>query len=122
MLYFKQEEFACKCKQCSPKYMDGEGWVQPMLLVYLDQLRAMVGKPLYVNSGYRCPEHNLNIGGSPSSQHKLGKAADLRYPKDFSHTAFIEMCQEVFSKGGVGIYPTFVHVDVRGYKARWKGK
>ena len=35
----------------------------------LDPLREWYGKPIYVNSGYRCPQLNRMVGGKPTSQH-----------------------------------------------------
>lgn len=43
----------------------------------LQPLRDAYGKPLRINSGYRCPELNSLVGGSPSSQHIKGEAADI---------------------------------------------
>lgn len=43
----------------------------------LDPLRQAWGKPIHVNSGYRCPELNKAVGGVPASQHLLGEAADI---------------------------------------------
>lgn len=43
----------------------------------LQPLRDAWGKPLAVNSGYRCPELNKAIGSVPTSQHKKGEAADI---------------------------------------------
>lgn len=43
----------------------------------LDPLRSWWGKPIYVNSGYRCPELNAAVGGSGTSQHMSGQAADI---------------------------------------------
>ena len=43
----------------------------------LQPLRDMYGRPIVVNSGYRCPQLNKAIGGSKTSQHMLGKAADI---------------------------------------------
>lgn len=43
----------------------------------LDPLREAWGAPLYVNSGFRCPELNKAVGGSAHSQHLLGEAADI---------------------------------------------
>ena len=43
----------------------------------LDPLREAYGKPVYVNSGYRCPRLNRLVGGSPNSQHMRGEAADI---------------------------------------------
>ena len=43
----------------------------------LDPLREWYGKPIYVNSGYRCPELNAAVGGVANSQHLSGEAADI---------------------------------------------
>ena len=43
----------------------------------LDPLREAWGKPITVNSGYRCAALNRAVGGSPSSQHTKGMAADI---------------------------------------------
>ena len=43
----------------------------------LDPLRDAWGGPIRVNSGYRCPELNKLVGGTPTSQHQRGEAADI---------------------------------------------
>lgn len=43
----------------------------------LDPIRRMWGKPIIVNSGYRCPKLNAAIGGSATSQHMKGEAGDI---------------------------------------------
>ena len=43
----------------------------------LQPLRDIYGKPIRINSGYRCPELNKAVGGVPNSQHVLGEAADI---------------------------------------------
>ena len=43
----------------------------------LDPLREWYGKPITVNSGYRCPELNVAVKGSKTSQHMKGEAADI---------------------------------------------
>lgn len=43
----------------------------------LDKLREIYGKPITVNSGYRCPELNKAVGGSKTSDHVKGFAADI---------------------------------------------
>lgn len=43
----------------------------------LDPLRAAYGKPIHVNSGYRCPALNRAVGGVATSEHLTGKAADI---------------------------------------------
>lgn len=44
---------------------------------YLDGIRAKLGKPILVSSGYRCPMLNKAVGGVANSQHQKGLAADL---------------------------------------------
>ena len=44
----------------------------------LEQVRALIGKPIIVTSGYRSPEVNLAIGSTNRSQHPLGCAADIK--------------------------------------------
>lgn len=48
----------------------------------LDPLREAYGKPIIVTSGYRCPKLNAAVGGSASSQHVKGEAADIRSVED----------------------------------------
>lgn len=43
----------------------------------LDPLREKYGKPITVNSGYRCSELNKVLRGSNTSQHLTGQAADI---------------------------------------------
>ena len=43
----------------------------------LDPLRAAWGAPIVVNSGYRCPALNEAVGGSKTSDHMTGRAADI---------------------------------------------
>ena len=43
----------------------------------LDPARERLGKPITVNSGYRCPLHNSKVGGVANSQHMRGEAADV---------------------------------------------
>ena len=44
----------------------------------LDPIRKAYGKPIYVNSGYRCAALNQIVGGVRNSQHLRGEAADIR--------------------------------------------
>lgn len=46
---------------------------------YLNKVREEFGEPIYVNSGYRCPELNKAVGGSKNSYHMTGLAVDLRW-------------------------------------------
>lgn len=44
----------------------------------LDKVREIYGKPIIVTSGYRPPILNAKVGGSPTSSHKYGLAADIK--------------------------------------------
>ena len=48
------------------------------LLGVLDDLREFYGKPIKITSGYRCAKLNKLVGGSPTSAHVIGYAADLQ--------------------------------------------
>lgn len=51
--------------------------LESLIINVLDPARERLGKPITVNSGYRCPKLNAKIGGVSTSQHMLGEAADL---------------------------------------------
>ena len=96
--------------------------VDERLLTLLERIRAHVGKPVHVNSGYRSPEYNATLkNASPRSQHCNGRAADIWVegvtPKQIAEIAECYLG----SSGGIGIYKNFTHVDVRTSCARWKG-
>ena len=96
--------------------------VDEKLLRLLENIRNYTGKPVHINSGYRSPEYNATLkNASPHSQHCVGKAADIviaGVPP--ARVAEIAECY-LGSSGGIGIYKTFTHVDVRTGHARWKG-
>jgi len=51
-----------------------------LVVTCLDPLRAHLGKPVVVNSGYRPPWLNTMVGGSKTSAHMIGCAADIIVP------------------------------------------
>ena len=93
--------------------------IDKRLVDLLDRIRERLGVPLYINSGYRCPEHNAEVGGASNSQHVLGTAADITY--DGIDVDYLASIAEECGADGIGCYyyQDFVHVDVRGYAARW---
>lgn len=52
--------------------------VKALVLKVLQPLRDLWGKPIHINSGYRCPQLNAWVGGVAASQHTKGEAADLK--------------------------------------------
>ena len=97
--------------------------ISPALVRALEDIRTRAGMPITVTSGYRPPDYNREIGGVSNSTHVDGLAADI-YCDGLSTAQLYEICEQVIGKrGGVGYYPKsgFVHVDLRGYEARWSG-
>lgn len=89
----------------------------------LQILRDDIGEPIRVNSGYRHPAYNKKIGGVPSSKHILAMAADIT-AKSFTPKGLAERVEKLIKagkmkQGGLGVYPGFIHYDIRGTKARW---
>jgi uncharacterized protein YcbK (DUF882 family) len=119
---FKLKEFECKCG-CDMPLEVYENIIK--LASQLQFLRDYTGRPITINSAYRCPEHNAKVGGSKTSQHLLGKAADITIQslKPAEVYALIEELIDMghMLQGGLGLYNTFVHYDIRKTKARWNG-
>lgn len=117
---FSLQEFACK---------DGSGFPNDVLnniielAKNLQALRNHIGKSITVNSGYRSLKYNERIGGVKNSQHVKGKASDLAVagmnPKQVAEAIELLISQGKMKQGGIGVYPTFTHYDIRGIKARW---
>ena len=54
--------------------------LQQLCREVLEPLRAFVGGPIVISSGYRCNQLNVKVGGAYASQHTMGEAADIRLP------------------------------------------
>lgn len=68
----------CPLKQPADKLPDGvEGNLEALAEHVLEPARQRLGKPITVNSGYRCQVHNKAVGGVANSQHMKGEAADV---------------------------------------------
>lgn len=112
---FKVREFACN---------DGSDviLIHPDLPSVLQNIRNQFGKPIIINSGYRTPEYNKKVGGATRSQHCYGTAADIVVDgvSPASVAAAAEKAlKEMDYPGGIGLYKSFVHVDVRSMRYRW---
>lgn len=111
--HFRVREFASK---------DGADKVliDDDLVKLLENIReAAGGKAITINSGYRSPEHNKAVGGVSKSQHVKGTAADIVVADTDPLT--VGQIAEYFlnTKGGIGVYKSFTHVDTRATRSRW---
>jgi len=96
-----------------------EAKVDEELVEKLELLRAELGnQPLIINSAYRTPEHNKAIGGAENSLHMTGKAVDIAKVDDYDIDEMANIAEQI-GFDGIGKYNWGIHVDVRGYKARW---
>lgn len=86
MKYFSYSEFfksdAAEKHQVSNIPDDAQlsqvlGNIEALVLNVLDPLRAIIGRPVIITSGYRSRQVNELVGGSKTSQHLTGKAADI---------------------------------------------
>lgn len=89
--------------------------MDPVLVCLLESLRARVGRPLVIVSGYRCPVHNRRVGGAPRSFHVLGQAVDI--PRGYATEADAEAVGFL----GIGLAGRWAtHLDIRSSRARWR--
>lgn len=123
---FKLKEFECKgaCKDCDNCSMPLEVYENVIKLAgQLQFLRDYTGRAITINSAYRSPEHNAKVGGSKTSQHLLGKAADITI-QGLKPSEVFSLIEDLIDmglmlQGGLGNYKTFTHYDIRKTKARW---
>ena len=89
----------------------------------LQVLRDYIGEPIHINSCYRPEDYNKKVGGKPKSQHLTASAADItcksKTPKQLAAIVEKLIADKKLRFGGLGIYPGFIHVDIRKNKARW---
>ena len=74
----------------------------------LEPARERLGKPIVVNSGFRCPLHNKTVGGVANSQHVRGEACDCRCE---DNRRLAKIIVELGKFDQVIVYPTFIHVS-----------
>lgn len=110
---FRVREFACK---------DGSDYIliDSRLVDVLQKIRNHFGKPIIINSAYRNSSYNKKVGGSYSSYHTKGMAADIKI-QGVSAVAIATYAQTITN--GVGCYyqdnTEFVHIDTRPSVKHW---
>lgn len=111
---FKVKEFACT-DGSDPIFIDSD------LVNILQKIRSHFGKAVTITSAYRTPGKNKACGGTTYSQHLYGKAADIKIQGVAPKTVAAYAEKLLPKSGGIGIYKTFTHIDVRTTKSRWNG-
>lgn len=110
---FTVKEFACK---------NGADviLIDTQLVEILQKIRDHFQKPITINSAYRTYNHNILVGGTSRSQHLKGTAADI-VVTGVSPEEIVKYAEYLMpTSGGIGLYSTFAHIDVRSNRARWK--
>ena len=94
----------------------------------LQPLRDAWGGPLFINSGYRCPELNEAVDGVPTSQHVKGQAADVGVTDPLALAKLAIKMRLTFDQ--MIVYPSFVHFSYKRdgenrmkvlYSAKYRG-
>lgn len=96
------------------------------LALMFETIRGCWNRPIKINSAYRSESWNRKIGGARFSQHVQGRALDMEPPNgielDEFYKTILEFVDELGIRG-IGLYKTFVHVDIRPSDKLivWKG-
>ena len=117
---FHRKEFDCKDGTKVPEEFKNN---LVKLAVNLQVLRDDLGSTIVISSGYRTPKYNKRVGGALASQHLTASASDLSQNKETPLELYkrIEKLikQGKMHNGGLGLYNTFVHYDIRQKTTRW---
>ena len=109
MRFFKEKELSCRCCGQLPPLIRGN--IEALVENVLDPLRERYGKPIIVNSGYRCAKHNKAVGGASNSQHMVGEAADITAGSPEGNEKLLKILLESKNFDQLIIYPKFLHVS-----------
>ena len=83
--------------------------IKALVDTVLQPLRDAWGKPLHINSGYRCQELNREVGGMPTSQHVKGEAADVACDKPVELARLAKALHLPYDQ--MILYPNFIHLS-----------
>jgi len=106
MYNFGKEEWACKCGKCNKDFYD----MNPETIQKFEAARIIAGISFKINSGMRCMEHNLSIGGKKDSSHTEGYAGDIKATNSRERFIIVDSLLKAGFKR-IGIAKTFIHAD-----------
>ena len=112
MKWFSMNEFECHCGCRMPD--SAKANIVALVEQVLDPARERYGKPVCVNSGYRCARHNAAVGGVANSQHMRGEAADICCSDNERLAKIIEengRYDQLIRYMGPGVKIRFIHVS-----------
>ena len=114
MKYFKIEELTHRLTAkahsiANVPTAEAEKNLEQLVCKVLDPLRERWGVPIYVNSGYRCPALNAKVGGSPTSYHLRGMAADISSRCPFHNAALFTEIRIMHDKGLLPLTECYMH-------------
>ena len=93
--------------------------------ILLETIREHFSAVVTVSSGPRCAKHNKDVGGAKNSEHLIREdedvdAVDIKVKGHTPQEVYLYLKSLPYANLlGIGKYRTFVHVDPRGYAARW---
>lgn len=99
--HFNFDELKCPC--CGVLQLD-----QPFVKL-MEKVRRDYGKPMVVNSFYRCDSHNRELGARSTSSHRLGLACDVKCDASGDRYLLVRCLLKYFSRLGLG--ENFIHFD-----------
>lgn len=85
--------------------------IENLVEFILQPLRNEIDKPIIISSGYRCDALNEAVGGTKSSQHRLGLACDIKCDESEPYEIACLIYELELPYDQLILYPTFVHVS-----------
>ena len=126
--HFNSAEF--NCHDGTPVQQRDYAGLEALCRTYLEPMRKRYGR-VTILSGYRTRQHNANVGGARNSYHVYtmhdgnDQAADIRCargnPQQWWYTLNWLRKNKRNGRGGLGLYGSFCHIDMRDYTSNWRG-
>jgi citrate lyase synthetase len=109
--HFDFEEFDCPSLEGSGLPTTDGGKMNLDFLHKLDEAREIAGVPFIITSGYRTPQHNLDVGGRVGSSHIKGLAVDISCDNSGHRERILTALIQVGFRR-IGIAKSFIHTDL----------